>query len=114
MSQLNPYDSFLDGRPVDAILASTADAIAESLKAIGPNRIDNPPAPGKWSAAEIACHLADCELVFGFRLAAGNAGIGRGPLILIEGLDGGPRPMPAFPAARRLMCSPRCAGGICG
>ena len=27
-----------------------------------------PPAPGKWSPAEIACHLADCELAFGFRL----------------------------------------------
>ena len=38
MSQLNPYESFLDGRPIDAILASTADAIAECLEAIGPNR----------------------------------------------------------------------------
>ena len=68
MSQLNPYDSFLDGRPVDAILAATPDAIAKCLKAIGPNRISQPPAPGKWSAAEIICHLADCEIVFGFRL----------------------------------------------
>jgi DinB superfamily len=67
MSQLNPYDSFLDGRPVDAILASTPDAVAECLKAIGPGRIDSPPAPGKWSAAEIVCHLADCEIVFAFR-----------------------------------------------
>ena len=68
MSQLNPYDSFLDGRPVDAILSSTADAIADCLYAIGPNRTDTASAPGKWSAAEIVCHLADCELVFGFRL----------------------------------------------
>ena len=68
MSQLNPYESFLDGRPVDTILASTADAIAECLKAIGPSRINLPPAPGKWSAAEIVCHLADCEMTFGTRL----------------------------------------------
>lgn len=68
MSQLNPYDSFLDGQPIDAILASTADAIAECLKSIGPNRINLPPAPGKWSAAEIVCHLDDCEIVFAFRL----------------------------------------------
>ncbi len=68
MSQLNPYDSFLDGRPVDAILASTPDAIADCLYAIGPNKVSNPSAPGKWSAAEIVSHLADCELVFGFRL----------------------------------------------
>jgi hypothetical protein len=69
MSQLNPYDSFLDGRPVDSILVSSADAIAECLKAIGPNRINLPPAPNKWSAAEIVCHLADCEIVFAFRLS---------------------------------------------
>jgi hypothetical protein len=69
MSQLNPYESFLDGRPVDTILASTAGAIAECLEAIGPNRIDFPPAPGKWSAAQIVCHLADCEIVFAFRLS---------------------------------------------
>lgn len=67
MSQLNPYESFLDGRPIDAILASTADAIVECLNAIGPNRTSLPPAPGKWSAAEIVCHLADCEIVFAFR-----------------------------------------------
>jgi hypothetical protein len=68
MSQLNPYEDFLDGRPIDAILASTAGGIAECLDAIGPNRIDLPPAPGKWSPAEIVCHLADCEIVFAFRL----------------------------------------------
>jgi len=68
MSQLNPYDSFLDGRPLDAILSSTADAIAECLNAIGPGKTSQPPAPGKWSAAQIVSHLADCDLVFGFRL----------------------------------------------
>jgi DinB superfamily len=68
VSELNPYEKFLDGRPVDAILASTADAIAAHLQAVGPQKSATPPAPGKWSAAEIVCHLADCELVFGFRL----------------------------------------------
>ncbi len=68
MSELNPYDKFRDDRPVEAILASTSDAMAECLKVIGPNKQALPPAPGKWSAAEIVCHLADCELVFGFRL----------------------------------------------
>ena len=68
MSQLNPYEDFLDGRPIDVILASTADAIAQSLNAIGPNGTNQPPAPGKWSPAEIVCHLADCEIVFAFRL----------------------------------------------
>jgi hypothetical protein len=68
MSKLNPYESFLDGRAVDAILEATADDISKHLTAIGSKRAGVAPAPGKWSAAEIVCHLADCELVFGFRL----------------------------------------------
>ncbi|HUB52760.1 MAG TPA: DinB family protein [Terracidiphilus sp.] len=68
MSALNPYESFLDGRPVETILATTAGAIAQHLEVIGADRVKAEPAPGKWSAAEIVCHLADCELVFGFRL----------------------------------------------
>ena len=68
MSELNPYEKFLDGRAVDAILAATPVAIAGHLEAMGPQKAAAAPAPGKWSAAEIVCHLADCELVFGFRL----------------------------------------------
>jgi hypothetical protein len=64
----NPYNSFLDGRPVEEILAATPAALAEALAAIGDDNLPTPPAPGKWSPAEIVCHLADCELVFGFRL----------------------------------------------
>jgi uncharacterized damage-inducible protein DinB len=68
MSQLNPYDVFLDGRPVETILASTPAALAEALAEIGEAHLSTPPAPGKWSAAQILCHLADCEIVFSFRL----------------------------------------------
>lgn len=68
MSQLNPYHALLDGRPAETILASTPRALAQALAAIGERNLAVPPAPGKWSPAEIVCHLADCELVFGFRL----------------------------------------------
>jgi hypothetical protein len=68
MSIINPYHVFLDGRPAETILASTPAALAQALAAIGEDHLSTPPAPGKWSAAEILCHLADCELVFGFRL----------------------------------------------
>ena len=68
MSTLNPYDSFLDGRPVESILSSTPAALASALAAIAPDKVSTPPAPGKWSPAQIACHLADCEIAFGFRL----------------------------------------------
>lgn len=68
MSELNPYEKFLDGRPVETILAETSRSLAGYFEIIGPERAKRSPAPGKWSAAEILCHLADCELVFGFRL----------------------------------------------
>jgi hypothetical protein len=68
MSALNPYESFLDGRPVQTILATTPDEIETLLAALIPERADVPPAPGKWSPAQIVCHLADCEVVFAFRL----------------------------------------------
>ena len=68
MSELNPYDKFLDGRPLDEILHETTNKIAVLLTKIGPEKSSTPPAPGKWSPAEIVCYLADCELVFAFRL----------------------------------------------
>ena len=68
MSELNPYGRYLDGRPLTGILDSTPTQIADLLEAIGAEKAAVPPAPGKWSAAEILCHLADCELAFGFRL----------------------------------------------
>jgi hypothetical protein len=68
MSALNPYESFLDGRPVEEILADTSRAIAGYLDKIGADKVSQAPAPGKWSPAEIVAHLADCEIVFAFRL----------------------------------------------
>ena len=68
MSELNPYDKFLDGRALDTILAATPAEIGKLVLAIGPEQENTPPAPGKWGAAQIVAHLADCELVFGFRL----------------------------------------------
>lgn len=67
MSQLNPYQKHLDGRPLEAILSATPNAIAEYLEILG-SKQEKHPAPGKWNAAEIISHLADCEIVFGFRL----------------------------------------------
>jgi hypothetical protein len=68
MSQQNPYEKFLDGRPAQEILSSTPEALAALIATIGPRKASAPPAPGKWSAAQIACHLADCEIALGFRL----------------------------------------------
>lgn len=68
MSALNPYEEFLDGRPVMGVLGETPRTIALLFEKMGPGKAYEAPAPGKWSAGEIVAHLADCELVFGFRL----------------------------------------------
>ncbi len=68
MTELNPYAKFLDGRPLEAILSTTSHEIANKLQMIGPEQSSESPAPGKWSPAEIVCHLADCEIAFAFRL----------------------------------------------
>lgn len=68
MSTLNPYEKFLDERSIEDTLAATPKTLAELIESIGPARSAAPPAPGKWSPAEIVAHLADCELVFAFRL----------------------------------------------
>ena len=68
MSALNPYERFLDGRALEEILGSSAAQIARVIEGLGPETSIVAPAPGKWSATEIVCHLADCEIVFGFRL----------------------------------------------
>ena len=67
MSKANPYASFLDERPVQAILTATPEALRGLIAELGDD-VETRPAPGKWSPAEIACHLADTEMVFGFRL----------------------------------------------
>jgi hypothetical protein len=73
MSQLNPYARFLEsdsasGRSIEAILADSPGTLAQLIHQIGPARSNSPIAPGKWTPTQILCHLADCELVFAFRL----------------------------------------------
>jgi uncharacterized damage-inducible protein DinB len=65
---VNPYASFLDTQDPRQVIASTPLRLRESLDSLGESRADQPPAPGKWSVREILCHLADCEIVFAFRL----------------------------------------------
>jgi len=68
MSILNPYAQYLDDRPLGTILSSTPEEVRSLLSAMNPDNLSTSPNPDKWSAREIICHLADCELVFGFRL----------------------------------------------
>jgi len=65
---LNPYAHFLGNQKPLPVLAATVGRLESLVRAIGPGRIAQPPAPGKWSPRDILCHLADCEIAFGFRL----------------------------------------------
>ena len=65
---VNPYASHLGGRDPQQVIAATASQLASAIRTLGPERADQPPAPGKWSVREIICHLADCEIVFAYRL----------------------------------------------
>jgi hypothetical protein len=68
MSQTNPYEKYLGGQNPMQVLPSTAQRMRELTSEVGPEEANLAPAQGKWSAREIVCHLADCELAFAFRL----------------------------------------------
>jgi hypothetical protein len=65
---MNPYASHLGQQDAVTVIASSTEALESLLGGIGKERAEHAPAPGKWSAREIMCHLADCEVVFAFRL----------------------------------------------
>ena len=65
---LNPYAPFVGSRDPREIITATPSRLQELLDKFGPQRVGQAPAPDKWSPHEIACHLADCEVVFAFRL----------------------------------------------
>jgi DinB superfamily len=65
---MNPYAKYLGERDARAVIAETAGHLAVLAGRLGPEGLRRSPAPGKWSAAEIFCHLADCEVVFAYRL----------------------------------------------
>jgi uncharacterized damage-inducible protein DinB len=65
---LNPYASKLGDRDPLETIAATAKHLQRLADEISPARMNEPRAPGKWSARQILCHLADCEITFAFRL----------------------------------------------
>jgi uncharacterized damage-inducible protein DinB len=69
----NPYARFLGDRQPREVIGATAGRLRALLEALGEQGAERKPAPGKWSARQILCHLADCEIVFAFRLRQGLA-----------------------------------------
>jgi hypothetical protein len=66
--ELNPYASFLGSQDPLSVLNATTLRLRTPTAALSPAQINARPSPRKWSIREITAHLADCELVFSFRL----------------------------------------------
>lgn len=49
-------------------LSAAPGRLARVLKALPPEALRRPPAPGKWSAIEIACHLRDIDRLYAERV----------------------------------------------
>jgi uncharacterized damage-inducible protein DinB len=65
---MNPYASFLGDKNPTEVIASTAGKLKDVAARLSEEQLNRKPAPDKWSIREIICHLADCEVVFAFRI----------------------------------------------
>ncbi|MBV9264791.1 MAG: DinB family protein [Acidobacteriaceae bacterium] len=64
----NPYAEQLGDRPAREVIAETPQQLRSLLVELSPDGLELTYGPGKWTARMILCHLADCEICFGFRL----------------------------------------------
>lgn len=58
---------YVDGKQPLAVQAGTAKKIERLIQGVSTARLRRRPAPEKWSVAEVLAHLADAEVVIGFR-----------------------------------------------
>lgn len=65
---MNPYAGYLDGRDVVEILRATPVELQQFIDGKTAAEMDVPTAAGKWSLREILAHMADCELVWAWRI----------------------------------------------
>ncbi len=58
----------VEGKEPLAVQAATASKLAKLVRGLKPVQLRKRPAPGKWSINEILAHLAEVEIVVGWRL----------------------------------------------
>ena len=63
-----PYREVLGDADAQRVIAGTPRRLAAVYDWLGTERAEVQPAPGKWSPREVMCHLADCEVVWAWRL----------------------------------------------
>ena len=68
MTATYPYAQLLGDRDPFEVLAETQERIPAIAQALEPEALKRSYAPGKWTAAQVLSHLADCEIAFGFRV----------------------------------------------
>jgi len=64
---VNPYAKYLGDRDPLDVLSETPARLQALIEALGPQRMKESYAPGKWPLNTVVCHLADSELAFGYR-----------------------------------------------
>ena len=64
----NRMFSYIAGQDPLKLQAAAPAKLARLLKGVSPAKLRKRPQPNKWSISEIVCHLADTEIVIGFRL----------------------------------------------
>lgn len=68
MTAANPYAAQLGNLEARTVIAATAHELIRLEDKLGADGVERSFAPGKWTARQIFCHLADCEIAFAFRL----------------------------------------------
>jgi len=56
------------GQDALKLQAATPKKLERLINGVSPAKLRKKPAPGKWSVAEIIAHLADAEIVIGWRM----------------------------------------------
>jgi DinB superfamily len=65
---MNPYAIYLSDRNPQDVVRETPARLTAYVEHLGAEGVERSLAPGKWTVRQILCHLADCEVAFGFRL----------------------------------------------
>src|SRR5262249_16961710 len=68
---------YVEGQDPLKVLAATPKKLEKLVSSISPAKVRKKPAPGKWSVGEVAAHLAEAEIVIGWRVRSilGTPGI---------------------------------------
>lgn len=65
---MHPYAEFLGDQKPMQVLRATQQRIVKLARGLGKDGLQLTYGPGKWTAAQVLAHLADCEIAFGFRI----------------------------------------------